>query len=107
MSYHVYVERRDGTEIHTPSVAIPSSLVHPASKYEPIRCETRESALAFLSVVREHLEIPSLTDGQRLVALKRNWRDLEIDSKVFAALNVEWIEEIVQSDSTFHVLYVA
>lgn len=100
MSYYIYVEDVNGIHINTPAVAVSMN------RYDGFRCQTREQALQFLADVRVHMEVPVLTDQERLIAFKQHWRDESTSQeKAYLAINLEWIEEIILSPR-FHTLYV-
>ena len=91
MGCHIYIT--DTVDFDVPSV--PS--VRVPSTYEGTRFFLRDEAHKFVKQIRAELECPELTHEQRVHVLERAWRDEPIEQRERDAINLDWIDEIIDS----------
>ena len=91
MSCSTSVYDVNGKEMFAPDVYVPKD-------YSGIKHTTTPSALVFLDKVREELGVSRFNDADKIRALKKHWRHETLTDKERAAINIDWLDDIVSSD---------
>lgn len=91
MSCSTSVYDKNGKEIFAPDVYV--SQDHTGIKYT-----TTPTALVFLDKVKEELGVNRLSDADKIWILKKHWRHETLTEQERAAINIDWLDDIVSSD---------
>lgn len=91
MGCHIYLYDAKQRKILSPSVSVSGM------KYEGMKFTTRLEAHRFIAQIRQELGCREMTLEEKLHVLEQGWRNEKIEPRDRAAIDLDWIVEIINS----------